>query len=512
VPRKKSALGQRAAGAWPEFERSPFRLHAAEMPMGCLLHPKLKIGQPSDRFEREADHVADEVMRMSGDTAEEEKKLQRMPLKPLPVRPSISTLNRSVAAPSEFRSLTSSIQRQEKEQEEETLQMKSERTAQTPETVAGLEGDLGSMPDNGKTLPHSVRSFFEPCFGFDFSHVRVHADHQAVELNRSLDARAFTVGHHIFFGEGELDPGNLVGRKLLAHELTHVVQQNGRELHGKDTEGDRRHRLGQGRAKEQVIQRDKQKGQSQEIKSKNLYFVIGDKSLNVGGGVFLADLEALKESLLKTDLSGEWTLTLTMHGAETFFGRSAGDVTGGLNETDPGAYNKSKIQKLFGVKTFQKWRDRHGPTRINLLSCQVGKDLEAAFLSLILNPSSSQTAVGLGEGCILYNTPMAATLNNKHIKKRQQYDALSEIDKHTVFKFLEEANNTYGYNGKKVNDKDILDYYFDVAPEGLWVKVEVKTKGNHLIPYLGRQQNTTFIDECTPKPLKQHQPAVPQVD
>ncbi len=541
--KEKSTSGRRAAGARPEFERFSFRLHAAEPPMGGLLQPKLKISEPNDRFEQEADHVADEVMRMSDDTAEEEEKkdLQRMPLQSASARPSISTLNRSLALQFELPNLAPPVQRQEAAQKEDTLQMKFEGTAQAPEAVADLEGHPGSIRDNGKALPDSVRSFFEPRFGCDFSHVRVHADHRAAGLNRSLDARAFTIGQDIFFREAEFNPGILVGRKLLAHELTHVVQQSGHQPCGKNADnrlpildyleanggtfGDAplsmrakvtqkevsSPRLPRGRRLEQVIQRDKPKGKSQETKRRNLYFVIGDKSLNVGGGEFLADLEALKKSLLKTELTGEWTLTLTMHGAETFFGLSAGGVTGGLKEGDPGTYNKSKIQKVFGDKEFEKWRDSHGPTRINLLSCQIGKELEAPFLKLILNPSSSQTAVGLGEGCILYNTPMAATLNNKHIKTRQQYDALSGTDKDIVFKFLEAANNTYGYNGKKVISKDILNYYFDVAPEGLWVKVEVKTKGNHLIPYLGRQQNTTFIDECTPKPLRQRQPAVPQV-
>jgi hypothetical protein len=421
--------------------------------------------EPNDRFELEADRVADKVTRMSDAAVERKGKLRQMSFQPASV------------APLRF----------------------------------DLEGNGESLQDAGKPLPDSVRGFFEPRFGLDFSQVRVHAGQQAAALNRSLDARAFTVGRDIFFREGTLDMDNQAGRKLLAHELTHIVQQNGLEPKGLGAEGANPQRIQPGKARGQVIQRDDQKEESKKIKSKNLYFVIGDKSLNVGGGEFLPDLEALRDGLLKTDVTGEWTLTLTMHGAETFFGKSAGDVTGGLKETDPGAYNKSRVQKIFGDKKFRAWRDSHGPTRINLLSCQIGRDLEAAFLQLILTPGSSQTAVGLGEGCILFNTPMAATLNNRHIHTRQEYDKLSQTDKDTVFKFLEEANNTYGYNGKKVSSKAILDYYFDVAPEGLWVKVEILTKGNHRIPYLTRQQSTIFIDECTPKPLKKRQPAVPQV-
>jgi ribonuclease HI len=62
-------------------------------------------------------------------------------------------------------------------------------------------------------------------FGSDFSGVRVHTDDRADRLNRSLDARAFTTGKDVFFRQGEYQPGSPAGNKLLAHELTHVVQQ-----------------------------------------------------------------------------------------------------------------------------------------------------------------------------------------------------------------------------------------------------------------------------------------------
>jgi hypothetical protein len=70
------------------------------------------------------------------------------------------------------------------------------------------------------------RSFFEPRFGADFSNVRVHNDTQAANVARSVNARAFTYGHNVVFGAGEYSSDTFSGRKLLAHELTHVVQQN----------------------------------------------------------------------------------------------------------------------------------------------------------------------------------------------------------------------------------------------------------------------------------------------
>jgi hypothetical protein len=76
-----------------------------------------------------------------------------------------------------------------------------------------------------------VRSFMEPRFGADFSGVRVHADSRAAELSRSVSARAFTYGRHIYFDEGEYRPETQEGRRVLAHELTHVIQQGAGEQH-----------------------------------------------------------------------------------------------------------------------------------------------------------------------------------------------------------------------------------------------------------------------------------------
>src|SRR5262249_49688029 len=70
-----------------------------------------------------------------------------------------------------------------------------------------------------------TRSFFESRFHHDFSLVRIHANSEAAESARALEATAYTVGHHLVFGAGEYSPGTPAGKKLLAHELTHVVQQ-----------------------------------------------------------------------------------------------------------------------------------------------------------------------------------------------------------------------------------------------------------------------------------------------
>lgn len=79
----------------------------------------------------------------------------------------------------------------------------------------------------GKPLDNEIRTFMEPRFGHDFSRVRIHTDEKAVESARAVNALAYTVGRHVVFGAGQFAPGTDATRKLLAHELTHVVQQEG---------------------------------------------------------------------------------------------------------------------------------------------------------------------------------------------------------------------------------------------------------------------------------------------
>jgi hypothetical protein len=173
---------------------------------------KLTIGQPNDKYEQEADRVADQVMAMP------DPKLQRQPeneeetLKTKPLADQITTL----------------VQRQEEppEEEEEELQAKSKH-GETPAVTPNLESRINSLKGGGQPLDPATCTFFEPRFGRDFSHVRVHADSNASEAAKSVNSKAFTIGKDVVFGSGQYSPGSRMGRSLLAHELTHVVQQTG---------------------------------------------------------------------------------------------------------------------------------------------------------------------------------------------------------------------------------------------------------------------------------------------
>jgi hypothetical protein len=89
-----------------------------------------------------------------------------------------------------------------------------------------VQNQIHSLRSGGQPLSQSLRNFFEPRFGYDFSQVRVHTDAQAAESARTLSARALTVGHDVVFGAGQYAPETTAGQRLLAHELTHAVQQN----------------------------------------------------------------------------------------------------------------------------------------------------------------------------------------------------------------------------------------------------------------------------------------------
>jgi len=87
--------------------------------------------------------------------------------------------------------------------------------------------EIMSGKGSGQSLDDDTRSFLEPKFGFDFSRVRIHTDSYAARKSNELNAEAFTIGKDIFFNAGRYNPSSLEGKRLLGHELTHVVQQNG---------------------------------------------------------------------------------------------------------------------------------------------------------------------------------------------------------------------------------------------------------------------------------------------
>jgi hypothetical protein len=181
-----------------------------------MLQPKLTVGSADDRYEREADKIASQIM------STEDAHVNSQPIAPLSEEGESTRESSGVAT---SRTLTP-----EDVPVAQVLLRKTERPqdgAGGVELAGDIEGEVTAQASAGSPLSTGVRSFMEPRFGADFSGVKIHTDAKSDRLNRSLQARAFTVGHNIFFQRGAFDPSGRTGRELLAHELTHVVQQGG---------------------------------------------------------------------------------------------------------------------------------------------------------------------------------------------------------------------------------------------------------------------------------------------
>ncbi len=146
------------------------------------LQPKLTINQPNDVYEQEADAMADKVMQQN--------------------------------QTSFFKPSSSFIQKKSADCEKEN----SNNNASTQQYLQNLSG--------GTSLPQNEKSFFERGMNFDFSNVKIHTDKAANDSAKRLQAKAYTNGNNIVFAQNQYQPNTNDGKKLMAHELTHVMQQS----------------------------------------------------------------------------------------------------------------------------------------------------------------------------------------------------------------------------------------------------------------------------------------------
>lgn len=175
-----------------------------------LIQAKLDVSRPEDRAEQEADRVADAVMRSGADLGE---------------RVGVTDESTRLAQASSLGPEVDRPHEQDELHDEVAATRMVAEEGQEGEVGAALEARIKYLSGVGKPLDELTRAFFEPRFGYDFSAVRVHSDSRAAEISRSLHARAFTVGTDIAFGAEGYSPETPEGRRLLAHELTHVIQQ-----------------------------------------------------------------------------------------------------------------------------------------------------------------------------------------------------------------------------------------------------------------------------------------------
>lgn len=268
----------------PFFTRSQQKVQAKE---DTFFQPKLAVGQPGDKFEREADTVADQVVnkQASGNNAlqrkeisavqakgmpeaekEKEKPLQKKddPLKKdeekpaaaapeakkeeeLPVQKKDDPLKKEEEKP--VQKMDDPLKKEEEKpiQKKEEMEKREEKGDEVPvmtkresnshkqaDSRAGLEQRLQKR-SGGNALSPQVAAEMGRAIGADFNGVRIHTGEDAVQMNRDLGAQAFTHGKDIYFNSGKYDPATANGKHLLAHELTHVVQQGAAPSVQKDT-------------------------------------------------------------------------------------------------------------------------------------------------------------------------------------------------------------------------------------------------------------------------------------
>ena len=200
----ESAIGTKATGEVLMGKQSVPQFKAlSSLLCGTLsLQAKLTIGEVGDKYELEADRVAASVVEQIN--------------RPAPVY---------------------KVQSEVLQEKEEGLRMNP--ILQRREAIAGgeastdFESDINCARSSGQPLDPSLQKSMGQAMGADFSGVRVHTGERADKLNQSLSARAFTTGRDLFFKKGEYQPGSRLGQELIAHELTHVVQQTGQILHNK---------------------------------------------------------------------------------------------------------------------------------------------------------------------------------------------------------------------------------------------------------------------------------------
>ncbi|MFD2565656.1 eCIS core domain-containing protein [Aquimarina rubra] len=156
-----------------------------------------------------------------------EEEVQQQEIIPEPSAP--EAIETNTTAP-DIQNVEEEIQEKEEEEEEEQIQEKRfVQKAEDPDGNSGsgtssIESRLNST-SGGSSLPKDTQSQMESGFGTDFSNVRVHTDSSAVQMNKDLGAQAFTHGNDIYFNEGKYNTASTSGQHLLAHELTHTVQQ-----------------------------------------------------------------------------------------------------------------------------------------------------------------------------------------------------------------------------------------------------------------------------------------------
>ena len=197
------------------------------------IQPKLEIGDPNDEYEREADVMADQVMRMeaSGSAGEENigagQVMPKIQTKCAACEQEEPSIQRSSTKEEEHTNLQPKLIQREAIESGPVQPMVMRKTDGGGVATPSLVSKLNQTKGGGSPLSKETNQSMSLAFGTDFSQVRIHTNQDAVEMNQGIQAKAFTHGSDVYFNKGAYQPESSEGKKLLAHELTHVVQQGG---------------------------------------------------------------------------------------------------------------------------------------------------------------------------------------------------------------------------------------------------------------------------------------------
>ena len=227
------------------------------------IQPKLKVNKPNDSYEQEADLIADRVVNMpeaqvevASPIATDIQRQEQPEEENETLQTSAQTIQRMIdeeqdEAPSIQTKEFSNIQRNDNslqansEEDEESLQTYSSNRSPSmyhsdviqlsgrgpPGGAVQFQSQLHNSASGGRPMTPSVGNFMSSRFGADFSGVRIHTDTGAQQMSKQVNAHAFTYGNHIYFNSGKYNPGSKSGQTLLAHELTHTIQQGATPVH-----------------------------------------------------------------------------------------------------------------------------------------------------------------------------------------------------------------------------------------------------------------------------------------
>ena len=212
------AILRQPAGVEPddELERDEYEDRERE----DRVQTKLTISHPDDPYEREADQIAEHFARDPGSVATYGQGPAR---DQADVQRACDECNIDAITSEE----SEEDKAQEESEEPSEVSPKREAGVAPPRVACGLDSGFASARADARPLPRHIRQEMERGFGQDFGSVRIHVGHYSSAMCRAIRAKAFTYRRDIYFNAGQFNPATTGGRKLLAHELTHVVQQTG---------------------------------------------------------------------------------------------------------------------------------------------------------------------------------------------------------------------------------------------------------------------------------------------